>query len=96
MIIRNKLEESNEVIDQAAQSADEIIKVTRRVANEALESLAEGVEDVRQQGAPLLNRATDSTANYIKEDPIKAILIAAAVGAALMAMVNLMGRSRDS
>ncbi len=125
MIIRKKHEESNEMVDQAAQSADEAIKSTQRVANEALDSLSDGVEDVRQQATPLLNRATeqagalaqrgvdavrdssrqlregalratDSTANYIKDEPIKAILIAAAVGAALMALVNLMSRSRDS
>lgn len=125
MIVRKKPEETNDVVEKAAQSADQAIKSTQRVANEALETLAGGVEDARQQATPLLNRATeqagalaqrgadavrdssrqlregalrasDSTANYVKDEPIKAILIAAAVGAALMALVNLMGRSRDS
>jgi len=117
MIVRKTPEESNAVVDQAAQSADQAIKSTQRVAKEALESLSGGVEDVRLQAAPLLNRATeqasalaqrgvdavreramhasDSTVNYIKDEPVKAILIAAAVGAALMALVSLMGRSRD-
>lgn len=124
MIVRKTPEESNPVVDQAAKSADDAIKSTQRVANEALESLSGGVDDARHQAAPLLNRATeqasalaqrgvdavressqqlreraaqasDSTVNYIKDEPVKAILIAAAVGAALMALVSLMGRSHD-
>ena len=92
MIVRKTPEESNPVVDEAAKSADQAIKSTRRVANEALESLSGGVENVRERAL----RASDSTVNYIKDEPVKAILIAAAVGAALMALVSLMGRSRDS
>lgn len=92
MVISKKHEESNDPVDQAAQSAGEAIKSTQRVANEALESLSASVEEVRAGAL----RASDGTANYIKQEPIKAILIAAVVGAALMALVNLMGRSRDS
>jgi ElaB/YqjD/DUF883 family membrane-anchored ribosome-binding protein len=41
-------------------------------------------------------RATDSTVNYIKDEPLKAMLIAAATGAALMALMALLNRSRQS
>lgn len=110
--------------DQAAQSAENAIKSTQRMANDALEGLSEKVQDVRSQATPAINRlatqaedaarrgiaavkestqqlrekavhATDTTAAYIKDDPIKAMLIAAATGAALMALISLMGRSRD-
>lgn len=110
--------------DQAAQSAENAIKSTQRMANDALEGLSDKVQDVRNQAAPTINRlatqaedaarrgiaavkestqqlrekavhATDTTAAYIKDDPIKAMLIAAATGAALMALISLMGRSRD-
>jgi ElaB/YqjD/DUF883 family membrane-anchored ribosome-binding protein len=40
-------------------------------------------------------RVGDSTALYIKDEPLKAMLIAAAAGAALMALVGLLARSRD-
>ena len=115
--------QTNRLADQAAQSADNAIKATQRVANEALDGLAGTVQDMRQQATPLLNRASeqagalaqrgadalrdgtqqlrdkalrasDSTVSYIKDEPVKAMLIAAATGAALMALVNLMSGSR--
>lgn len=124
MFTKKPLEQSNSLADEAAQSVDQAIKSTQRVANEALDSLAGTVQDMRQQAAPLLNRAaeqasalaqrgvdsvrdtsqqlrdkavraSDSTVNYIKDEPVKAMLIAAATGAALMALVSLMSHSRD-
>jgi ElaB/YqjD/DUF883 family membrane-anchored ribosome-binding protein len=52
-------EPSNAVADQAAQTADNAIRSTQRVANQALDSMANGVQDLRHQAAPLLNRATE-------------------------------------
>ena len=115
-------EQTNNLADQAAISADSAIKSTQRVTNEALDSLAGSVQDLRQQAAPLLERAStqasalarrsvdtvrdtaqqlreralrasDSTVNYIKDEPVKAMLIAAATGAGLMALLSLMTRS---
>ncbi len=51
-------EQTNNLADQAAMSADSVIKSTQRVTNEALDSLAGSVQDLRQQAAPLLDRAT--------------------------------------
>ena len=124
MIANKHLDQPNTLADHAAQSADNVIKSTQRVANDALDSLAGSVQDMRHQAAPLLNRATehasalaqrgvdavrdrsqqlreqallasDNTVNYIKDEPVKAVLIAAAAGAALMAMVSVLTRSRD-
>ena len=120
----NPVDQANVLADRTAQSADKTIRATQRVANDALNTLAGSVEDMRQQAAPLLNRATeqvntlaqhgmdtlrdtsqqlreqalrvtDSTEGYVKEEPVKAMLIAAATGAALMALLSLMTRSRD-
>ncbi len=117
-------EESNRLVDRAAQSADEAIKATKSYANHALDSASSVVDEVRHEAAPLFNnvteqagalaqrgvdavkessqqlrekaqKASDTTVGYISQDPIKAMLIAAATGAALMALIGLMGRSRD-
>ena len=124
MISSRKIEDHNRLADQAAQTADQAIKATQRVANEALDKLAGSVQDMRHQAAPLLNRATDqaaamaqrgvdavregsqqlrdkalrasdNTVSYVRGEPVKAMLIAAATGAALMALISLMTRSRD-
>jgi ElaB/YqjD/DUF883 family membrane-anchored ribosome-binding protein len=103
---------------QVAQSADEAIQSTQRIAHEALDNLAETVHDVRRQASPLMQRANeraiavarrgvdavrdssqrlryqagraaDGTLNYVKDEPVKSVLYAAAAGAALMALVGL-------
>ncbi len=123
MFAKKTLDHPTNIADQAAQTADEAIKSTQQVANQALDSLAGSVQDARKQVSPLIDRATeqasamahrgidavrhgsqqlrdtalnatDKTAGYIKNDPIKAVLIAAATGAALMALVTLISRSR--
>ena len=110
--------------DQAMQSADHAIQSTQRVATEALDRLAQAVEDLRSQAAPLLDgaagrasslahaglgavhdqtqrlrdsarHASDSTVRYIQHDPVKSMLIAAATGGVLMALISLMRSPRD-
>ena len=124
MFSNKTVEANNGLADQAAKSADQAIRSTQRVANEALDGLAGSVQDLRQQAAPMLNRvgeqagamaqrgvdavrdgsahlrekalqAQDTTVSYIKDEPVKAMLIAAAAGAALMAVLSLMTRSND-
>lgn len=125
MITTKSLDSVNTLTDQAAMSADQAIKSTQRIANEALNGLSNSVEELRHEAAPLLNRATeqvsalahrgvdavregshqlrdkaqhasDRTVGYIQEEPVKAMLIAAATGAALMALVSLVTRSRHN
>jgi ElaB/YqjD/DUF883 family membrane-anchored ribosome-binding protein len=124
MLIDQVTESHNNLADQAAHSADQAIRSTQRVANQALDGLAGSVQDLRQQAAPLLNRATeqasvlaqrgvdavrqgsrqvrdqalrasDGTLHYVREEPVKAMLIAAATGAALMALVSGWKGSRE-
>ncbi len=116
-------EETNRLVDRAANSADNAVKANKTFANRTLDSVSGTIDEVRHQAAPLLNNmgeqasalaqrgvdavkdgslqlrekarhAGDATTAYISQDPIKAMLIAAATGAALMALVGLMGRSR--
>ena len=39
--------------------------------------------------------ASEQTVAYVKDEPVKSMLIAAATGALLMGLVSLLGRSRD-
>jgi len=66
-------------------------------AGEQASALAQrGVDAVRDRTLQLREqtlRASDSTLNYIKDEPVKAVLIAAAAGAALMALLGLLRKS---
>ncbi|MDP2369485.1 hypothetical protein [Rhodoferax sp.] len=123
MLTPSSLTPSHNLADQAAQSADNAIRSTQRVTNDALDGLAGTVQGIRHQAAPMLDHASErasalaqrgldgvrdashhlqerfqsasnGTVNYIKEEPVKSILIAAATGAALMAMISLVSHSR--
>ena len=123
MFTNKPLEPSNNLVDQAAASADRGIKATQRATNGALDSLSNGVEDLRADAAPALDRTngkisalarrgadavressqhlrdsvqrgSDNAVGYVRQEPVKAVLIAAAAGAALMALIGLAARSR--
>ena len=123
MFLNKPAEKSVSLVEQASQSADQAIKSTQQVANEALDTLTEAMQDLRHQATPLMARASDSissmahhgmdsvretshqlrvkaerasenTVNYIKHEPMKSVLIAAATGAALMALITLVNRNR--
>ena len=68
-------------------------------ASDRVSALAQrGVDSVRDTSHQLhvkAAHASDNTVNYIKDEPVKSILIAAAVGAALMALISLISRSSD-
>lgn len=57
-----------------------------------------GVDSVRGRARRLTagaRRASEGASNYVKSGPIRTILIAVAVGAALSAVVGLINRSRE-
>jgi len=72
------------LIDRAAAQADAL-------AQRGLEAVRDGSQRLRD-GA---RHASEGTVHYIQAEPLKAVLIAAATGAALMALVSLASRSRD-
>ena len=97
---------TQQAVDQAADSITSKVEDLRsqaaplidRVSAQAEAAARRGIEAVRGSSQQLRDkaaRATDSTVAYVKDEPVKAMLIAAATGAALMALLNLMGRSRN-
>jgi len=57
-----------------------------------------GLDAVRRRSVRLQDQAlhaSDSTLHYIRGEPVKSVLIAAAAGAALMALFTLMIPARD-
>ena len=99
--IRSTQRLANEALDGLAGSVQDLSHqagpMLNRANEQAIALARRGVDAVRDSSQHLRDtalRASDSTANAIKGDPFKAVLIAAVTGAALMALVGLMTRSR--
>ena len=83
---------SSKVEDLRSQAAP----LLNRVSSQAEAAARRGIEAVRDTSQQLREkalRASDSAVGYVKDEPIKAMLIAAATGALLMGLVTLISRS---
>ncbi|HEY9239284.1 MAG TPA: hypothetical protein VIP10_10645 [Burkholderiaceae bacterium] len=79
------------LVDKAAESATRAVDATKAATTAALDSVSHKVEDVRGKLSPALDNASaplDALIQYTHEQPIKALLAAAGVGAVLMAILR--------
>jgi ElaB/YqjD/DUF883 family membrane-anchored ribosome-binding protein len=89
---------ANSAVDSAAVSLQDLRHQAVPLLERAGAMAHRGMDSVRDTSHQLrvkAEHASDTTVNYIKEEPVKAVLIAAATGAALMALVTLVARSRS-
>lgn len=61
------------------------------VAHRGLDRVHETTHQLRVKA----QHASESTVNYIRDEPVKSVLMAAATGAALMALVSLVSHARN-
>ncbi len=83
--------------DKVDTARDQAAPLITRLPTKAEAAARRGAEAVRETSAQLREkalRAQDTTVGYIKDEPVKSMLIAAATGAALMGLISLMNRSR--
>jgi ElaB/YqjD/DUF883 family membrane-anchored ribosome-binding protein len=64
---------------------------TRGYAHDSMDAMRQAAGDARERGL----RAVDSTRGYVRDEPLKSLLIAAAVGAAVIGLVELVRVRRD-
>ena len=100
--IRNTQRRADEAFDSLSSKVEDLRNqagpMMNRMSSQAEAAARRGMEAMRdgsQQLRERAQRATDQTVAYVKDEPIKSMLIAAATGAVLMALVSLMGRSRN-
>ena len=82
------------VEDQRHQTAP----LLDRASGQASALAHRGADSLRHTSQYLRDSArqsSDNTKSYIRDEPVKAVLIAAATGAVLAALVNLLGHSRN-
>ena len=84
-----------EATDQASGRADDALKSTKNATQAAYEGLADTMNQWKEHAATLVERVRpqiETVTDYAKGDPGKALLIAAAAGAALMGLVSSLSR----
>ena len=91
MNMHKPTEMANALVGQASHAADQVAKSTQQLAH----NVSQGVRDSAHQLRVKASYAGDDAVHYIRHEPVKAILIAAVAGAALMALVSLFSRTRN-
>ena len=85
------------VAESAASLRDQAKPVVDRWAERASDAAHDSASWMRDRGDRVryqVGRASDRTVGYVREDPVRAVMMAAAAGALLYAVVRLMS-SRD-
>jgi len=102
--IEHAVQSSQRVADQTLDKLSSTVRDIRQQASPLLERAGEhagalarhGMDVVRDRSLQVRDRAlraTDGTVNYIKDEPLKAVLIAAAAGAIVVALFGLLRKS---
>ena len=103
-LVDQAMQSTQRVADQALDKVSSTAQDLRAQVSPLLERAGEQAGALAQRGMDAVRdrslqvreqalRASDNTLNYIKDEPVKAVLIAAAAGAALMALVGLLRKS---
>ncbi len=90
-------------VAQAVQSGidglrESVPSAISRATTQAEDLTRRGIERARQASAAVRDKATrvgDQTVGYIKDEPVKAMLVAAAAGAVAALLIGWLGRSRN-
>jgi ElaB/YqjD/DUF883 family membrane-anchored ribosome-binding protein len=93
-VANEALDSLSESVNSASQRVSPMINRATEQATAFAQRSLEAVRNGSQQVRDKAMHASDASASYIRNDPIKSVLIAAAAGAALMALVSLVSRSR--
>lgn len=86
---------SGNVIDRATDSADAALAATQRATEQLLAGVSGKLHSLRDKASPAVDRVNapfDAASAYTQAAPLKSLLIAAAAGAAAMALLSLLTR----
>jgi ElaB/YqjD/DUF883 family membrane-anchored ribosome-binding protein len=88
--IRSGQQAAHQAVDRLADGAERLAANTDRLAQRSADALRESSLHLRERA----RHVADSSIVHIRQDPLKAVLIAGTIGAALGVMFSLMGRAR--
>ena len=101
--IRSTQRLANQALDGMAGTVSDLraeaVPMIRAATDKVSALTQRGVDTVRQGSQQIVDSAYEASArtrDYVQHEPVKALLMAAATGAALMALLSMVQRSRSS
>jgi ElaB/YqjD/DUF883 family membrane-anchored ribosome-binding protein len=91
----NALDKLSDTMQTASEQAAPVIGRLSAQAEALTRKTVDAVREGSKRARLQATNAANSTVSYIKEEPVKSVLIAAAAGAALFAIAKLVTRNRD-
>jgi ElaB/YqjD/DUF883 family membrane-anchored ribosome-binding protein len=85
---------SNKIEDLRSEAGPTLSKVVGRAQSIGRQGM-DAVSDAAQRARTFSANASDLVIDYTKENPVKALLIAAATGAAILGLIKVLKDSRD-
>lgn len=76
---------------QTSNALHHLVSDTEALAHRGMDAVRDGAGQLREKSL----HVKDATASYIQHEPVKSMLMAAAVGAALMGLVALFSRHHN-
>ncbi|MBX3645825.1 MAG: hypothetical protein KF720_22435 [Rubrivivax sp.] len=89
-MIRSTQGAAHQAVDHLADGAEHLATHADRLAQRSAAALRDHTEHLRERA----RHAADNTIVHIRQEPLKSVLIAGAIGAAIGALFTLLGRSR--
>jgi len=90
------LENLSDALMDLRRQAEPLLNISSNEVSALAQRGAASVRDTSRQLRRQAQRASDRALNYIQDEPVKSILIAAAVGAAIVTLLSLISSSGDS
>lgn len=81
---------SETVAEHARRSLEEVREGAEDLAAQGSEAIHKGAERARET----VSKTTDHAAHYVQEQPVKALMMAAAAGAAIAMLAGAIGKRR--
>lgn len=82
-------------VDDARQAAPGMLSRAAAQVDDLTRRSLQRAQDARDQVKDQMTRAGDASRGYIRDEPVKSVLIAAATGAAVAALVSFLVRDRS-
>lgn len=90
--VKEAVNSGSQFANHTLEAAQDKVDNLRKQIPAVVDGAAERVERVRQKAV----RAYDGTTTYVREEPVKAVLIAAAAGALLAGALGMVKRMRSA